>query len=771
MMPSKKAWLFCAAAGDLLVFFASINHLPSHNVSRLPQPKSFKRTFLWVLFALAGLVIAGIVALQVHLSDQEWSGTEINVARRQQALAGNVLSHAMVVAHAKEQGAEYGQSVKDLRQAVITLENGYMGLVGGSQDFQLDGEHSVEVMDLLNEVDPYFNNILEDAQTVLDAEEGTNLSPAVARLSEDTEAFGRKMDFVVHEFIQENRSQMTLTSNLYWVLGGLLLMGLALSFLLILRPLVNRLQRQNRELINLNANLENVNRIKGDFLANMSHEIRTPLNGVIGMGELLGKTKLTEQQSDYRNTIQRSAENLLVILDDILDYSKLDAGNMRLVPEPFDLHQCMEDVIDVMKPSASSRGLELAYYIDPDIPHKLMQDEHRFKQILFNLIGNAVKFTEQGEVEVTLKLTNTHGDLIQLECSIRDTGIGMDPRVIPNLFNSFTQEDTSTTRRFGGTGLGLAICKELVGLMGGRIWANSEKGKGATFSFTLVAEKTDAVQDFSYKSVQGLKVVVVDDNMTNLKILVKQLSNWGIQATPFNSPNLVLEVLDNLDKFDLCLLDMQMPEMDGHQLTRRIREKYDAVTLPIVLLSSVGQSFLKDEEGLYNRYLTKPVKQARLLRTIQNVSGASEEAQVLKTVSRGNATFKDLNHDDLRILIAEDNELQQAVTTRNLQMLGYSAQCAFNGQEVLEKMNKHTFDLILMDLDMPLLDGLQTTRKIKSLYTGEDAPVIIGLSDGPRKGNQKALRSHGMDDVLRAPFDADELDKKIRHWFPYSARY
>lgn len=754
-----------------LIFFASINHLPSVNVRRLPQPNSFKRTFLWVLFALAGLVIAGIVALQVHLSDQEWSGTEINVARRQQALAGNVLSHAMVVAHAKEQGAEYGQSVKDLRQAVITLENGYMGLVGGSQDFQLDGEHSVEVMDLLNEVDPYFNNILEDAQTVLQVEEGADLSPALARLSEDTEAFGRKMDFVVHEFIQENRSQMTLTSNLYWVLGGLLLMGLALSFLLILRPLVNRLQRQNRELINLNANLEKVNRIKGDFLANMSHEIRTPLNGVIGMGELLGKTKLTEQQSDYRNTIQRSAENLLVILDDILDYSKLDAGNMRLVPEPFDLHQCMEDVIDVMKPSASSRGLELAYYIDPDIPHKLVQDEHRFKQVLFNLIGNAVKFTEQGEVEVTLKPTNTHGDLIQLECSIRDTGIGMDPTVIPNLFNSFTQEDTSSTRRFGGTGLGLAICKELVGLMGGRIWADSEKGKGATFSFTLVAEKTDAVQDFSYKSVQGLKVVVVDDNMTNLKILVKQLSNWGIQATPFNSPNLVLEVLDNLDKFDLCILDMQMPEMDGHQLTRRIREKYDPVTLPIVLLSSAGQSLLKDEEGLYNRYLTKPVKQARLLRTIQNVSGVSEEAQALKTVSQGSATFKDLDHDDLRILIAEDNELQQAVTTRNLQMLGYSAQRAFNGQEVLEKMNKHTFDLILMDLDMPLLDGLQTTRKIKSLYTGEDAPVIIGLSDGLRKGNQKVWRSHGMDDVLRAPFDADELEEKIRHWFPYSARY
>lgn len=740
-------------------------------MSRLPQPKSFKRTFLWVLFALAGLVIAGIVALQLHLSNQEWAGTEINVARRQQALAGNVLNHAMVVAHAKQQGAEYGQSVKDLRQAVTTLENGYMGLVGGSQDFQLDGEHSVEVMDLLNEVDPYFNNILEDAQTVLDAEDGTDLSVALARLSEDTDSFGRKMDFVVHEFIEENRSQMTLTSNLYWVLGGLLLLGLALSFLLILRPLVNRLQRQNRELIDLNANLENVNRVKGDFLANMSHEIRTPLNGVIGMSELLGKTTLSEQQSDYRNTIQRSAENLLVILDDILDYSKLDAGKMRLDPEPFDLHQCMEDVIDVMKPSASSRGLELAYYIDPDIPRQLVQDEHRLKQVLFNLIGNAVKFTQQGEVEVTLKPTNSHGDLIQLECSIRDTGIGMDPATIPNLFNSFTQEDTSTTRRYGGTGLGLAICKELVGLMGGRIWANSEKGKGSIFSFTLVAEKTDAVQDYSHKSVQGLKVLVVDDNMTNLKILVKQLSNWGIQATPFNSPNLVLEVLDNLDKFDLCILDMQMPEMDGHQLTRRIREKYDAGTLPIVVLSSVGQGLLKDEEGLYNRYLTKPVKQARLLRTIQNVSGVSEEAQVLKAVSQGNAAVKDLDHDDLRILIAEDNELQQAVTTRNLQMLGYSAQRAFNGKEVLEKMNKHTFDLILMDLDMPLLDGLQTTRKIKSLYTGEDAPVIIGLSDGPRKGDQKAWKSHGMDDVLRTPFDADELEKKIRYWFPYSDRY
>lgn len=730
--------------------------------------QSYKRTFLLVLAAVSALVLSGIVVLQLHLTGQEWAGTEVNIGRKLQFIAAEIENVSSRVANVQASGQSAEQTKKELETKINSLRMNYDGLVTGSHDFQLDGEHSDEVTAMFAEMEPLALDLMDGATVVLNSEIGDDLTPTLLKLDADAAEFNESLDFVVHKFISENEEQMELTGIMYWALAGLILVVLGAAYWLIMLPVLNRMARQNAELLDLNGNLENVSRVKSDFLANMSHEIRTPLNGVIGMSELLGRTPQTDQQSEYTSTIQRSAENLMVILDDILDYSKLDAGKMDLDPEPFNFHTAVEDVVDVMKPSASTRDLELVYYIDPSIPKRVIQDEHRLKQVLFNLIGNAFKFTQQGEVEINFTATGGHGDLLQIECSVRDTGIGMEPQAIPGLFQSFTQEDSSTTRRFGGTGLGLAICKELVGLMGGRIWAESEKGKGSTFFFTMVAEKTDAITELSHRSVEGMKVLVVDDNMTNLKILVKQLSNWGIQATPFNSPNLVLEVMDNLDKFDMCILDMQMPEMDGHQLTRRIREHYAIETLPIIVLSSVGQSLLEDAEGLYNKYLSKPVKQSRLLKAIQAIIGVSEEAEALVMVKRGNTPVRPPGHDDLRILIAEDNEIQQAVATRNLQLMGYSAQKAFNGMEVLEKMGKHTFDLILMDIHMPVLDGLETAQKIKSIYTGEDAPVIIGLAADPAKNKVRGWKAQGMDDVMRAPLDPDELTAKIKYWFPFN---
>ena len=737
-------------------------------MQKAQSAQTYKRTFLLVLTAVSGLVVCGIVALQVHLKGQEWAGTEVNIGRKLQFIASEIENLSSHVAQVQATGQSADQTKKDLETKINSLRLNYEGLVNGSHDFQLDGEHSPEVSSMFVELDPLLLDVLASANKVVRSETSTDLTPVLIRLDADATEFNTSLDFVVHKFIRENEEQMELTGILYWCLAGIILLVLGVAYLFIMRPVLNKMARQNAQLLDLNANLENVSRVKSDFLANMSHEIRTPLNGVIGMSEILRRTPLTDQQGEYTGTIQRSAENLMVILDDILDYSKLDAGKMDLDPEPFDFHTAVEDVVDVMKPSASTRDLELVYYIDPSIPKRIVQDEHRLKQVLFNLVGNALKFTEKGEVEINFSATGGQGDLLQIECSIRDTGIGMEPEAIPGLFQSFTQEDTSTTRRFGGTGLGLAICRELVGLMGGRIWAESEKGKGSTFFFTLIAEKTDAIADLGHRSVQGMKVLVVDDNMTNLKILVKQLSNWGIQATPFNSPNLVLEVMENLDKFDLCILDMQMPEMDGHQLTRRIREHYTIEEMPIIVLSSVGQSLLADAEGLYNKYLSKPVKQSRLLKSIQSILGVSEEAEALVMVKRGNANVNVPGHDDLRILIAEGNEIQQAVATRNLQLMGYTAQKAFNGMEVLEKMGKHTFDLILLDIHMPVLDGLETARKIKSIYSGDDAPVIIGLAADPAKNKVKTWKSQGMDDVIRAPLDPDELSAKIKYWFPFN---
>lgn len=714
------------------------------------------------------MVIAGIVALQIHLSDQEWAGMEINIARRQQSVAAEMVHLSNRIAQTMEDGNDARQLQMELDPVVNAFKHGYKGLVYGSEDFQLDGEHSEEAHALFAEVNGSFGPMLEAGRKVLEAEPDADLARPVQVLNAELQAFDDGMNRVVYRFIEENRQQMRLTSVLYWILGGMVLLVLVFAYLLMLRPLLRRMAAQNSELITLNGSLEKVNQVKSDFLANMSHEIRTPLNGVIGMSELLQRTPLNERQTEYSQVIQRSAENLMVILDDILDYSKLESGKMEIDPELFNLNQCIEDVIDIMKPGASAKRIELMYYISPEIPAFVVQDEHRLKQVLFNLIGNAIKFTEKGEVELQVKLSSMHGDLFQLEFSVRDTGIGINSEVLPRLFQSFTQADTSTTRRFGGTGLGLSICRELVGLMGGRIWAESEVGKGSKFTFTLVAEKSDDVTDLSKRSVQGLKVLVVDDNMTNLKILVKQLSNWGIQATPFNSPNLVLEVMDDLGRYDLCILDMQMPEMDGHQLTHHIREKYTREDLPIIVLSSVGQGLLRDNEGLYNMYLTKPIKQSRLLQAVQRISGISEDSEALTGVKKGNTAMRLPDHDDLRILIAEDNEIQQAVAARNLQLMGYSSQKAFNGEEVLAKLSRHPFDLILMDVHMPVMDGLEAARRIKSLFPPDESPVIIGLSPAPDRSKVKSWKSQGMDDVLQVPMDPEELSAKIRYWFPYS---